>query len=152
MYQGSVDACPEYFAQHNYPVPKNYNPADWIMTIAQQYSQEQLLSENFCINNYLCLSPAVAHDDCGFVIPLGVGESSDISDDEWKHVTFGTEVRLLFKRELTHHLRNRAGVGARFALTTFISLLAGSIFFDVGSGSDINSHFGSMVSSDFMFF
>ncbi|KAL7516984.1 hypothetical protein ACHAWX_001949, partial [Stephanocyclus meneghinianus] len=129
MYQGSVDACPEYFAQHNYPVPKNYNPADWIMTIAQQYSQEQLLSENFCTNNYLCLSPAVAHDDCGFVIPLGVGESSDISDDEWKHVTFGTEVRLLFKRELTHHLRNRAGVGARFALTTFISLLAGSIFF-----------------------
>ncbi|KAL3778439.1 hypothetical protein HJC23_007660 [Cyclotella cryptica] len=145
MYQGTVDACPEYFAQHNYPVPKNYNPADWIMTIAQKYSQEQLLSENFCTKNYLCLSTAAPPEDDALVIPLGVGGSSDISDDEWKHVTFGTEVRLLFRRELTHNLRNRAGVGARFALTTFVSLLAGSIFFDVGSGNDINSHFGGMV-------
>eukprot|EP00804_Cyclotella_cryptica_P005253 CCRYP_021227-RA/>CCRYP_021227-RA protein AED:0.30 eAED:0.30 QI:0/0.25/0.2/1/0.25/0.2/5/86/284 len=35
---------------------------------------------------------------------------------------------LVLRRELTHNLRNRAGVGARFALTTFVSLLAGSIF------------------------
>jgi hypothetical protein len=66
---------------------------------------------------------------------LGVSRHDDISEDEWKHVGFETEVRLLFKRELIHTSRNKKGVGARFALTMFMSLLIGNIFFGVGGSS-----------------
>lgn len=66
---------------------------------------------------------------------LGVSWHDDVHDDEWKQVSFGTEVRLLFKREIIHNSRNKKGVGARFALTTFMSILVGNIFFGVGGKS-----------------
>jgi ABC-type multidrug transport system ATPase subunit len=31
MYAGSVSNVPAFFAMHDYPMPPNYNPADWIM-------------------------------------------------------------------------------------------------------------------------
>lgn len=63
---------------------------------------------------------------------LGVSQHDDVHEDEWKHVSFSTEVRLLFKREIIHNSRNKKGVGARFALTTFMAILVGNIFFGVG--------------------
>lgn len=151
MYQGTQIACPEFFAKHNHPIPKHYNPADWIMKIAQEYSHEQLISEGFCTSNNLNLPPDLLQKGMDLSNSLKAQAKSGISDDEWKHVSFCTEVQVLFARELKHSLRNKAGVGARFALTTFISLLVGCIFFQVGSSKDINSHFGSMVSAVILF-
>lgn len=133
MYQGPVDDVPDYFAQHNHPMPKNYNPADWIMEVAQQYSQDQLLQEGFFSKDERNLSPAIIPKDSELLDSLGVSRHEDISDDEWKHVGFGTEARLLFKREIIHNSRNKKGVGARFALTTFMAFLVGNIFFGVGN-------------------
>lgn len=31
MYAGPVSNIPAYFAMKDYPMPPNYNPADWIM-------------------------------------------------------------------------------------------------------------------------
>jgi ABC-type multidrug transport system ATPase subunit len=31
MYQGPTEAVSSYFADHGYPSPPHYNPADWIM-------------------------------------------------------------------------------------------------------------------------
>lgn len=31
MYAGNVHNVPAFFAMHDYPMPPNYNPADWIM-------------------------------------------------------------------------------------------------------------------------
>jgi hypothetical protein len=67
---------------------------------------------------------------------LGVSWHDSVSEDEWRHVGFGTEVRMLFKRELVHTTRNKKGVGARFFLTTFMSLLVGNIFFGVGASDN----------------
>lgn len=132
MYQGSVNDCPNFFAQHNHTMPKNYNPADWIMSVAQQYTQEQLITEGFFAENDRVLPPALVPKDGELLNSLGVSRRGDVEDDEWKHVGFGTETRVLFQREIRHNLRNKQGVGARFALTTFISILVGSIFFGVG--------------------
>lgn len=66
-------------------------------------------------------------------------------------LVFFTEAKLLFAREITHNTRNKKAVGARFAFTTFLALLVGCIFFQVGSAggyddpSRMNSHFGAMV-------
>eukprot|EP01082_Thalassiosira_pseudonana_P002987 g2424.t1 g2424 contig12:83459-85966(+) len=151
MYQGSVNDCPNFFAQHNHTMPKNYNPADWIMSVAQQYTQEQLITEGFFAENDRVLPPALVPKDGELLNSLGVSRRGDVEDDEWKHVGFGTETRVLFQREIRHNLRNKQGVGARFALTTFISILVGSIFFGVGGvesytdPSKFNSHFGAMI-------
>ncbi|KAL7477754.1 hypothetical protein ACHAW6_003548 [Cyclotella cf. meneghiniana] len=151
MYQGPVNEVPEYFAKHNHPMPPNYNPADWIMDVANQYSQEQLRQEGFFSKDLRNLPPAIVPKDKELLDSLGVSWHDDVSDDEWKHVGFVTEVRLLFKREIIHNGRNKKGVGARFALTTFMAILVGNIFFGVGSvssftdPSEFNSHFGAMV-------
>eukprot|EP00804_Cyclotella_cryptica_P020520 CCRYP_003379-RB/>CCRYP_003379-RB protein AED:0.21 eAED:0.21 QI:189/1/0.83/1/0.8/0.83/6/0/535 len=151
MYQGPVSDVPEYFAKHNHPMPPNYNPADWIMDVANQYSQEQLCQEGFFSRDLRNLPPAIVPKDKELLDSLGVSWHDDVSDDEWKHVGFGTEVRLLFKREIIHNTRNKKGVGARFALTTFMAILVGNIFFGVGGDSsfsdpsEFNSHFGAMV-------
>lgn len=151
MYQGPVKDVPNFFAKHNHPMPPNYNPADWIMEIAQQYSQEQLLEEGFFAKDERELPEAIVPKENELLRSLGASSHEDISDDEWKHVNFLTEAKMLFKRELIHTTRNKKGVGARFAFTTFLSLLVGNIFFGVGGPSSFtdpskfNSHFGAMV-------
>ena len=47
MYQGSVQAVPGYFAERGNAVPPNYNPADWIMNVAQSTSIEELDKSGF---------------------------------------------------------------------------------------------------------
>jgi len=152
MYQGSVENVPPYFAQHNHPVPKNYNPADWIMEVAQQYSQEQLLNEGFFAEDTRKLDPGVvAKKESELMDSLGM--SMHANDDEYKGVGFWKEAQLLFVREIIHNRRNKKGVGARFAFTTFLSTLVGCIFFQVGKPDEdggvdparFNSHFGAMI-------
>eukprot|EP00573_Skeletonema_grethae_P011544 CAMPEP_0201692650 /NCGR_PEP_ID=MMETSP0578-20130828/5475_1 /ASSEMBLY_ACC=CAM_ASM_000663 /TAXON_ID=267565 /ORGANISM="Skeletonema grethea, Strain CCMP 1804" /LENGTH=730 /DNA_ID=CAMNT_0048178061 /DNA_START=80 /DNA_END=2269 /DNA_ORIENTATION=- len=152
MYQGKVNDVPAFFAKHNHPMPPNYNPADHIMEVAQQYSQEQLLREGFFARDERNLPEAIVpREEKELLESLGVSAHGDISDDEWKHVGFVTESLMLLKRELVHTTRNKKGVGARFAFTTFLSLLVGNIFFGVGNPSsftnlsEFNSHFGAMV-------
>mmetsp|Transcript_25786 Transcript_25786/g.53107 ORF Transcript_25786/g.53107 Transcript_25786/m.53107 type:complete len:667 (-) Transcript_25786:163-2163(-) len=151
MYHGPVDAVPDFFADHKHPMPKNYNPADWIMEVAQQYSQEQLLAEGFFAKDERNLPPAVVLSEEEFLDSLGVTWHDDASEDEWKHVGFVKQVAMLFWRDVVHNSRNKKGVGARFFFTTFLSLLVGNIFFQAGGvesyydPSKFNSHFGAMV-------
>lgn len=107
MYQGPVEDVPNFFASHNHPMPSNYNPADWIMMVAQQYSQEQLLKEGFFAKDERKLEPATIPRDSELLDSLGVTAHDDISDDEWKHVSFGAETIILFKREIVHNSRNK---------------------------------------------
>lgn len=103
------------------------------------------------ISSYLTIICDVIHTCAGFFCrderqlqPAKISEGEDeIRDalgasrhnedpDEYRHVGFGTEVRLLFQRELKHNTRNKKAIAARFALTTFMSLLVGNIFYGVG--------------------
>lgn len=94
-----------------------------------------LSSQGFFSKDVRNLPPAIVPKDKELLDSLGVSWHDEVSDDEWKHVGFGTEVRLLFKREIIHNSRNKKGVGARFALTTFMAILVGNIFFGVGGAS-----------------
>jgi len=97
---------------------------------------DPLICSGFFCKDERCLPPAVIPSGNDEVLEsLGVSRHDEIHNDEWKHVGFGTEVSLLFKREIIHNSRNKKGVGARFALTTFMSILVGNIFFGVGRTS-----------------
>lgn len=153
MYNGPTEDVGSFFGQRNYPLPKNFNPADWIMQVAQQQTQEQLTKDGFFTPDLRKLQPAALPVESELLDSLGVTARGDISNDEWKKRGFLTEVSLLFKREIVHNSRNKRGVGARFALTIFLSTLVGCIFYQVGNNNygpeegydNLPSHFGAMI-------
>lgn len=116
MYQGPVNAVPNFFAHHNHPMPNNYNPADWIMEIAQQYSQEQLLKEGFFAKDDRNLKEAVVPKEQELLDSLGVTWHEGASADEWKHVGFFKQLGMLLKRDVIHNKRNKKGLCFRFCL------------------------------------
>lgn len=55
-----------------------------------------------------------------------------MTDENEDRVDFGTEVSMLVTRELNALKRDKAILGARLGITLIMSLLAGTIFFEVG--------------------
>jgi len=92
--------------------------------------------------------PEEGKDALGITItrrPNGDGGGSDAPPPG-----MGTQVHLLFKRELQNLRRDVTAVGARFGLTTFLGILIGIIFFDVGASNsavqaNVQSHFGAVI-------
>jgi ABC-2 type transporter len=62
----------------------------------------------------------------------------------------GTQIGMLFDREIKNLQRDVMAVVARFGLTAVLGLLTGIIFFDIGESDpsnpgNLNSHFGALV-------
>lgn len=47
MYNGPVSDVAEYFDDRGHPLPSKYNPADWIMTVAQSVPHDELNQKGF---------------------------------------------------------------------------------------------------------
>eukprot|EP00815_Leptocylindrus_aporus_P011235 CAMPEP_0116067886 /NCGR_PEP_ID=MMETSP0322-20121206/11333_1 /TAXON_ID=163516 /ORGANISM="Leptocylindrus danicus var. apora, Strain B651" /LENGTH=576 /DNA_ID=CAMNT_0003554893 /DNA_START=66 /DNA_END=1793 /DNA_ORIENTATION=+ len=140
MYTGSVDSVAEDFEKLGHPCPKNYNPADHIMTVAQTLEVKQLETDGFFTNQ--------SNGSKGFEEEEDF--STLITDDNKNRVSNGTQVKLLFQRELRGLQRNTVPLIARFGITIFLNVVFGLIFFDIGASdnaevNNLNSHFGSLV-------
>lgn len=153
MYQGSVKHIPDVFETCNHPVPANYNPADWIMSVAQQIPVDKLKSDGFFKADGRKLGDALRGGDDG-TDAIGFTRHSTkevgASTKEAKPPGFLTQTRMLYKRELQSLGRDKAALGARFGITIFLNILFGVIFYDVGrtSNADLTnsqSHFGALV-------
>jgi ABC-type multidrug transport system ATPase subunit len=59
MYQGSVGKVPSFFSQCGYAVPKNYNPADFAMSVAQIYPEKELEDAGFFPKDHRSLPAAI---------------------------------------------------------------------------------------------
>ncbi len=150
MFQGLVEDVPVYFKERNHPLPKNYNPADWIMNVAQANPIDQLNEDGFFPKDERDLPPAYTEavdgkDELGITITEHHVEGIDT-----RQVGIPTQLMMLFKREVKNIRRDTAAVGARFGLTIFLGLLIGLIFKDVGESDSSNnqnlqSHFGALI-------
>lgn len=151
MFQGLVEDVPLYFKDRNHPLPKNYNPADWIMNVAQANPIEKLNEDGFFPKDERDLPAAYTEtvegkDELGITLT----EHQLDSDHDMRRVGIPTQLAILFMRELKNISRDTAAVGARFGLTIFLGLLIGLIFKDVGesdssNNQNLNSHFGAMI-------
>jgi len=124
MYQGSTGDVSSYFADRSHPMPDNFNPSDWIMTIAQQNTTDEL--EGF---GYF---PKDEREDRASIVKgkslrLSVLDSEESGFDGRK-VSFGTQLSMLFKRELLNMKRDTTALVARIGLTIFLNVLFGLIF------------------------
>jgi len=157
MYQGSVAKVPTTFEICKHPLPPNYNPADWIMTVAQKHPVEQLKSDGLFQADKRVLGAALVggkdgHDALGFTAhsskQVDLGKETNFVD--MSPPGFLTQAKLLFMREMKNLARDKASVGARFGITIFLNLLFGVIFKDVGRSSNADftnsqSHFGALI-------
>ena len=104
MYQGAVQKVPTYFENCSHPIPANYNPADWIMTVAQRVEEEDLIRDGFYPQSTLESRNYSELDTSSDKIDL----SGSI---QIQQATFFTQTRLLFVRELRNLKRDTAAIG-----------------------------------------
>jgi hypothetical protein len=131
MYQGSTQDVPTFFARCKHPVPPNYNPADWIMNVAQVYDEKQLSADGFFPQDGRQMAEGFTAGIDG-KDGLGVTDRSRAEGVDTRPVGMGTEIQMLFKREITNLVRDTTAIAARFGLTIFLGILIGTIFLDVG--------------------
>lgn len=134
MYQGAVNDVEDHFVACGYLIPSRFNPADWMLRIAQRESDDELEKHGFYPMDDRTLkettgAPAVfadppAKDSC---------------------VSMKTELSLLFERERKSLFRNKAPMIANVSVTAFLSLVYGLFFKGVGrldrSNQTVRSHF-----------
>ena len=132
MYQGLVNDVPDYFASRGHPNPENYNPADWIMNVAQSVEIEQLDKEGFFPADDRPMLEAFTSEDGKDA--LGITLSGRHYDDDFDDTPVGTatQVAMLFKREAVNLKRDVGAIGTRMAIAIFLGLLFGVIFYEVG--------------------
>jgi len=137
MYQGAVANVPRYFANCGQPVPTNYNPADWIMNVAQSVDIKTLESTGFFPEDDRPMEDAFDAEDSMGRDVLGITNRSSSGENyDDRPVGMLTEIRLLFTREVINFKRDTAALGSKFGLTLFLGLLIGIIFYNVGATSN----------------
>jgi len=134
MYEGNVSNVPAFFAMHDYPMPPNYNPADWIMMVAQMQDIKELESAGFFPKDERPLTEAFEGDQMENKDALGntITRASVVGQIDERHVTQMTEFVWLMRREIIAMKRDKMFLIARFIQATIMSLLIGVIFLNVG--------------------
>mmetsp|Transcript_23277 Transcript_23277/g.28595 ORF Transcript_23277/g.28595 Transcript_23277/m.28595 type:complete len:633 (-) Transcript_23277:357-2255(-) len=147
MFQGSTLDVTNYFETRGYPLPPKYNPADWIMHVAQAIPEVELKQANFYQQNPNNLGSGLNFDRASNrELSLG-GLNTDQVD--LRHVSFLVEVGWLFSREIRNLTRDTVAVASRYGLTFILSILIGLIFNGVGKTdsadySNFQSRFGAL--------
>lgn len=141
FYQGSVADVPSYFGDRGRPSPPNFNPADWIMSVAQSVPMEQLDADGFFPKDERDIGDAFDAEDGKDVLGMTItrrypgGHRTDDAKPDERTPGIVTQIGMLFTRELVNIKRDVTPLIARFGLTTFLGILVGIIFLDVGQES-----------------
>jgi ABC-type multidrug transport system ATPase subunit len=118
MHQGAVATICDDFSTRGYPVPPNYNPADWVLDVAQINSVEELERKGFFgqmpaghLSNIRSSKTNTRYSK------LQVG--LDIPDRQ--HVSHWTEFQQLQKREIYSLYRNPGPMVINVGATSVLS-------------------------------
>jgi ABC-type multidrug transport system ATPase subunit/ABC-type multidrug transport system permease subunit len=126
MYQGMTKTVTMDFERLGYSIPDNYNPADWILDVAQGDSMEMLESHGFF--------PKEHSQD--------FSEYQDYNRESMKQtahkVSCCIELEMLLHREIISLIRNPTPMIANVLITAFLSVVFGIIFLGVGNDDRSN--------------
>lgn len=139
MYEGRRELVNEKFASCGYPLPPNYNPADWVMFCAQSVKTEILEEAGFFpINDF---STHGKQEDA-MTLKSTRSNSGDLDHcaavSAEKRAGIMTQTEWLLKREIQHFKRNTHPLRTRTAMTIMIALMAGILFWQAAQASYTN--------------
>lgn len=146
FYQGPADAIVNHFSAFHYNCPDNYNPSDFVMSVCQTATTEELDERDFWPRN-----PRVEGDDQQ---PVKKNESQTVLADPDTAVAikapFSRQLQTLLIRDLRQTKRDIAALAGRFGVTVILNLIFGLIFLGAGNkddsvGDNINAHFGGIT-------
>lgn len=147
MYQGPTLGVGAYFEERGHPLPPNYNPADWIMNVAQSVPIDELNQKGFFLEDERNL-PVPGSELCiGWKDEAGNIHRDKLDKRSVQSASVLTQVRLLYLRELKNITRNKGAVGGRFGLTFAMAILIGVIFLDVGNSDKTQPQVSSSLST-----
>lgn len=150
MATGKVDEMYPFFSNRGQPIPNHYNPADWLMHVAQTVAKEDLLKAGFFPEDSRPLIKDETEESSIAIEESDDSTTSSRSTSDLVQVSFKTQVIMLLQRERRNILRNKKALAARFVFTTVMSFLLGVIFWKIGDRSlasfpNLQSHFGGIV-------
>jgi hypothetical protein len=127
MHQGSVANIGHDFAALGFPLPPNYNPADWVLDVAQIHKMEELESKGFFgkapewLLEFSTTNPLVTEKQ---------PPPPPLEDPQ--HVSMWPEFKLLQRRDIKGIYRNPTQMMINVGATSVLSVIFGVIFFGVG--------------------
>jgi hypothetical protein len=151
MYQGSVEDVPQYFKDRSLPLPPNYNSANWIINVAQATSIKDLHELGFFPKDKRKLPDAFTDLDGKDALCLTLRKrGGDYPDKDDTPVGMPTQIAMLYAGEYKNIKRDFLAMGCCFGSATFMSLLIGVIFYNVGNQlldvtHNLNSQFGALI-------
>lgn len=139
MYEGQRANIPTKFEECGYPLPANYNPADWVMMCAQSNTIEVLEEAGFFpVNDFSTHGRKVVKADKDEGMVQSSHSNLDAAAPPSDRVGFRTQVSWLFARELQNLRRNIHPLRTRTMMTLVISLLCGVLFFEAAEKNFAN--------------
>jgi len=128
MYHGSASSAKQFFTDCGFKMPPEYNPADWLLFVAQSEPEQRLQEAGFY--------PTCNEEDNLAVDEHALVTGSTViqSNNEERHVSFCVELRELLYREFRHTRRDLIPLFVRLLVADVTALVIGVVFQDIGRG------------------
>ncbi|KAL3928441.1 MAG: hypothetical protein SGBAC_012649, partial [Bacillariaceae sp.] len=119
MHQGSVASIGSDFDAAGFPMPHNYNPADWVIDVSEMNEIDDLKKTTFF--------PSEPKDNK--IVPES-GNTLEIPDS--KTVSIFVELKYLLRREFRDIKRNPLMTVINVVITSILAAIFGLMFWDIG--------------------
>jgi ABC-type multidrug transport system ATPase subunit len=153
FYQGPTQNLTSFFNSFSYVCPANYNPSDYVMSLSQTVTLEELEKNGLLLKNQgtanelrnILSEMPVAHLKTVTSAPADENSiETVVKASMWQQISW------LTYRELLNTKRDVAALIGRFGVTIVLNLLFGLIFLNAGSKDDSNNndfsgHFGAIT-------
>jgi len=138
MYSGSTRDLPDYFAERNFEVPKNFNPADWIIYVCEKFdTPEEMKNHGFGDDSIKseCIEGFVDNEPDQMSLTTYTGPKMGLS--------LVGQIRLLLTRGITNMIRAKRLLILRYVLVAVGGISAAVAFAGVGD-REFLSHTGAI--------
>jgi len=131
VYQGPAKGVRDYFAAAGYVCPEKHNPADFVMHLIQTLSEPEL--------ERLVQMRNVSETKRMIAESRAMAAEMPPTPPEVHWAPLGVQAKVLLAREVKNTLRNKQIMGMRVGAATFMALLFGGIFWQVGKADTLRT-------------
>jgi len=122
MHQGSVTNIADDFSAAGFPMPDNYNPADWVIDVSETNNIDVLKNTTFF--------PSEPKNN-NKIVPKESGDTL-LKIPDSKPVSIFVELQYLLRREFRDIKRNPMMTIINVLITSILAAIFGVMFWDVG--------------------